>query len=190
MSREGHHHPEGEVRLHGLVGPVTEGLQPSVSEVSQHACLLRVQRLPSFSFPFSGRCSYCPRVRAESRSVATPPPPQVNLASSSPALPPLLGSPGQSFTPPSHPLLLWDQRSLHSSLPSALPPERSPVLPDSQELMQLQGFVGDYSIQANLACGSSTEAFWGQILSSPTKHYMNTGLNISSLTSKQLTHHA
>lgn len=87
VSQEGHHHPEGEVRLHGLVGPVTEGLQPSVSEVSQHACLLRVQRLPSFSFPFSGRCSYCPRVRAESRSVATPPPPQVNLASSTPALP-------------------------------------------------------------------------------------------------------
>ena len=28
-SRERHHHPEGEVRLHGLVGPVTEGLQPS-----------------------------------------------------------------------------------------------------------------------------------------------------------------
>ena len=79
-----------------------------------------------------------------------------------------------------HILLLWDQRSLHSSLPSALPPECSPVLPDSQELMQLQGFVGDYSIQANLACGSSTEAFWGQILSSSTKHYMNTGLNISS----------
>ena len=46
------------------------------------------------------------------------------------------------------------------------------------------------SIQANLACRSSTAAFWGQILFSPTKHYMNTGLNKSSLTSKQLTHHA
>lgn len=152
-------------------------------------CLLAQHPETLASFPFSGRSSYCLRVRAErSCSVATPPPPQVNLAPSTPALP--------------HCLAVLAKASLHlhmllpqnprSSIIIAItpPPEHSPGPPDSQELMRLQGCVGGYSIQANLACRSSTAAFWGQILSSPTRHYMNTGLNISSLTSKQLTHHA
>ena len=155
-------------------------------------CLLaqHPETLPSLSFPFSGRSSYCLSVRAErSRSAATPPPPQVNLAPSTPALPHCLAVLAKASLH-LHMLLPRNPRSLQSSLPSAPPPEHSPGPPDSQELMRLQVCVGGYSIQANLAYRSSTAAFWGQILSSPTKHYMNTGLNISSLTSKQLTHHA